>query len=115
MGIWWAYCGIQLYLWGGKVASSSMMPELSLQIDDTSIPDWLYYDAERKNALVINQSVEALAVGELNLRKEVTKGLIKVMALRPIIDAFTETRHKLFSFPAYEYIRYAQTICSIVK
>ena len=116
--MWWSYCGMQLYLWGGKIASSSTMPELSLQIDKfpdwlahDKLPDWLAHNSERRCSLVINRSVEALALGELiDVRKEgdespqVTKGLCKVMALRPIIDAFTETRQKLFAFPAYEYV-----------
>ena len=107
--MWWSYCGMQLYLWGGKITSSSTMPELSLRID--KLPDWLAHDSERRCSLVINRSVEALALGELiDVQKEgdesthVTKGLCKVMALRPIIDAFTETRQKLFAFFAYEYV-----------
>ena len=107
--MWWSYCGMQLYLWGGKIASSSTLPELSLQIDQ--LPDWLAQDAEQRCTLVINRSVEALALGELiDVRMEgdesphVTKGLCKVMALRPIIDAFTEARQKLFAYPAYEYV-----------
>ena len=107
--MWWSYCGMQLYLWSGKIASSSTLPELSLQIDQ--LPDWLAQHAEQRCTLVINTSVEALALGELiDERKEgdesphVTKGLCKVMALRPIIDAFIETRQKLLAFPAYEYV-----------
>ena len=113
VGMWWSDCGMQLYLWGGKIASTATMPELSLQIDQ--LPGWLATYEERRCTLVINKSeeVEALALGELNIQEVreggdespgVTTSPCKVMALRPIIDAFTETRKKLFSFPTYEYV-----------
>ena len=105
MGLYWTFFGMQLYSYSGRIASADMQ-DLAIHIDQ--LPSWLAHDSERWCALIVNRSIEAIAL--TNLREvrheagdspDITRGLCKVTPLRLIIDAFFEERRQLLASLTY--------------